>query len=868
MKKLCTTFLMVLIGFTTYAQNVTIPDANFKAYLLGNTSINTDTDGSVGEISVAEATVFNGGIVCGSLAITDLTGVEAFTALTGLYCVNNSLTSLDVSSNIALTSLIITSNSIGSIDVSNNTALTFLFCTANNLSVIDVSNNLALNYFRCAINSITTLDVSNNSALISLQCDRNSLTSLDVSTNTALVDLLCFSNDLSSLDVSNGNNTNMSAFGFDASSNPNLTCIKVDNAAYSTTNWTSIDVQTSFSETVCCVINVPDANFKAYLVGNAAINTDADSEISCAEATAFTGTIICNNLNITDLTGIEAFTALAGLSCTGNSLTSLDVSNNTALTDLYCYSNSLISLDVSTNTNLTDLRCHSNNLTSLDVSSNTALVFFYCSDNNLTSLDVSTNTNLTDLMCHTNSLTSLDVSNNTVLAVLVCHLNSLNSLDLSANLNLDRLYCFSNSLTSLNVANGNNSNIGGADFIASNNPNLTCIIVDDVTYSNANWANVDAQTSFSVTPCCSPTSSSFIMSACNSYTVPSGDETYTSSQTVNDTLANACGADSVMTINLTINNPTMGTDLQTACGSYSWIDGNNYTLSNNTSTFNIIGGAASGCDSLVTLDLTINNFVTSTDIQTACGNYVWIDGSNYTLSNNVSTFNVVGGAANGCDSLVTLDLTINNFVTSTDVQSACGNYVWIDGSNYTLSNNVSTFNVVGGAANGCDSLVSLDLTITPLPDNTTTTTGFTISANQTGATYQWIDCNNGNSFIAGETNVSYTAITNGDYAVIITNNGCSDTSACVNVSTVGIDQNAIVNQVSMFPNPTKGSVVFQLGNLKDVSISVFSLTGELVYQKNNINTTSHQLALNNASGFYIVNVVANGESQQFKLIKE
>jgi hypothetical protein len=59
-----------------------------------------------------------------------------------------------------------------------------------------------------------------------------------------------------------------------------------------------------------------------------------------------------------------------------------------------------------------------------------------------------------------------------------------------------------------------------------------------------------------------------------------------------------------------------------------------------------------------------------------------------------------------------------------------------------------------------------------------------------------------------------------------------------------------------------------LGSLKDVSISVFSLTGKLVYQKNNINTTAHQLALNNASGFYIVNVTANGESKQFKLIKE
>ena len=92
-----------------------------------------------------------------------------------------------------------------------------------------------------------------------------------------------------------------------------------------------------------------------------------------------------------------------------------------------------------------------------------------------------------------------------------------------------------------------------------------------------------------------------------------------------------------------------------------------------------MGGAANGCDSLVTLDLTINNSVTGTDTQVACGSYTWIDGNTYTTSNNSATFNIVGGAANGCDSLVTLDLTINNSVSGTDTQVACGSYTWIDG---------------------------------------------------------------------------------------------------------------------------------------------------------------------------------------------
>ena len=142
-------------------------------------------------------------------------------------------------------------------------------------------------------------------------------------------------------------------------------------------------------------VNIPDANFKAYLVGNTAINTNGDSVIQVSEANTFGGTIACISMNIADLTGIEAFTALTSLYCYSNQLTSLDVSNNTALTDLYCYSNQLTSLDVSNNTALTDLYCSFNSLTSLDVSGATALTYLFCDSNQITSLDVSQNTALT-----------------------------------------------------------------------------------------------------------------------------------------------------------------------------------------------------------------------------------------------------------------------------------------------------------------------------------------------------------------------------------------------------------------------------------------------------------------------------------------
>jgi hypothetical protein len=288
-------------------------------------------------------------------------------------------------------------------------------------------------------------------------------------------------------------------------------------------------------------VNIPDANFKGYLLGNTAINTNGDTEIQVSEATAFNGGIYCQSMSISNLTGIEAFTALTWLECSYNQLDSLDVSQNTALTYLYCYDNQLTSLNVSQNTALIYLHCYNNQLTSLDVSQNTALTEFICYNNNLTSLDVSQNTALTELGCHSNQLdslnvsqntaltdlwcydnqlTSLDVSQNTALTLLSCHSNQLDSLNVSQNTALTYLWCYDNQLTSLDVSqntaltllscksnqltsldlrNGNNTNF--VYFSATNNPNLYCIDVDDATWSTANWTvandNIDPQHYFS-----------------------------------------------------------------------------------------------------------------------------------------------------------------------------------------------------------------------------------------------------------------------------------------------------------------------------------------------------------------------------------
>ncbi|MDE6569745.1 MAG: hypothetical protein K2K43_03890, partial [Alistipes sp.] len=125
-------------------------------------------------------------------------------------------------------------------------------------------------------------------------------------------------------------------------------------------------------------IDIPDANFKSYLLRNC--DPNRDGRISVSEAAQISA-IYVSSKDISSLEGIEYCTALKHLSCSDNQLTTLDVRQNTALTSLQCPFNQLTALDVSQNTQLQALYCHSNSLIALDVSRNTALTDLECSYN-------------------------------------------------------------------------------------------------------------------------------------------------------------------------------------------------------------------------------------------------------------------------------------------------------------------------------------------------------------------------------------------------------------------------------------------------------------------------------------------------------
>ncbi|WP_163411587.1 T9SS type A sorting domain-containing protein [Flavobacterium ajazii] len=267
-------FLSSLLGF---AQYTAIPDINFENKLIALGIDSGVADGRVLTANISGRFLLN----VSNSGISNLSGIQDFTKLQVLYCQDNQLTSLDVSqnkelnyldcSNNALTNLNVTgssklatlnceTNQLSNIDFTTNPVLYNLYCNSNKLTSLNLAANPDLNFLFCYTNQLTSLSVITNTKLTRLYCQENQITSLDVSSNTALKDLNCRTNQLTSLNLKNGTNTSIATF--EARLNPNLSCIQVDDAVYSNTNWSTQKDATATYNTACSNLGVQETVFE------------------------------------------------------------------------------------------------------------------------------------------------------------------------------------------------------------------------------------------------------------------------------------------------------------------------------------------------------------------------------------------------------------------------------------------------------------------------------------------------------------------------------------------------------------------------------------------------------------------------------
>ena len=302
---------------------------------------------------------------------------------------------------------------------------------------------------------------------------------------------------------------------------------------------------------------------------------------------------------------------------------------------------------------------------------------------------------------------------------------------------------------------------------------------------------------------------------------------------------------------------TFSSITETACDSYTAPDGIVYTTSGIKTA--VIPNAA-GCDSTITIDLTVNNSTTSSITETACYSYTAPDGTVYTTS-GIKTA-VIPNAA-GCDSTITINLTVNNSTTSSITETACDSYTAPDGTVYTTSG-IKTA-VIPNAA-GCDSTITIDLTIN-IVDVSLTVNEPLITANANGAIYQWLDCDNAFAIIPGATSQNYTAQANGNYAVMITQGLCTDTSECVQITNIGI-ANIYTNGIFIYPNPVTNVLNIEItGNNEKTDLVIINSIGQVIFKDNFFEKTTVQTS-NFAPGVYLIRF-ENGKMVDFKkIIKE
>ncbi len=169
---------------------------------------------------------------------------------------------------------------------------------------------------------------------------------------------------------------------------------------------------------------------------------------------------------------------------------------------------------------------------------------------------------------------------------------------------------------------------------------------------------------------------------------------------------------------------------------------------------------------------------------------------------------------------------------------------------------------------GCDSSLSLDLTINKI-DVSVSYAGNTLTANETAATYQWIECSNGYRTVAGGKTQSFKPERDGSYAVIITKGECKDTSECFNIASTDIKEQTGAQSLTLYPNPGKDRVNMKVGKaLRQATIRWINVMGQTVCRQPSLSGTV--FSFNVASlpaGIYTIELAEEGNYTRVKWIK-
>jgi hypothetical protein len=274
-----------------------------------------------------------------------------------------------------------------------------------------------------------------------------------------------------------------------------------------------------------------------------------------------------------------------------------------------------------------------------------------------------------------------------------------------------------------------------------------------------------------------------------------------------------------------------------------------------------------GCDSLHTTNLDVIPILYSAETAEICdGDSIFVGGAWQSTAGDYS--DVYTAATTGCDSVHTTTVVVNPVFNTSDAATICdGDSIWLGGAYQTTT---GSYTDVFNSADGCDSTVVTALTVNTVDTAVIMPSPVSLMATATGgsASFQWINCSNGQP-ISGATNALFEPVDNGLYAVIVTQNGCVDTSECFAITEIGIGEGNL-EVLELYPNPTQGVFYLKLSRDMDVvEVRLFNMLGQQVQYEMYENTSLIAIDINQlASGEYFVEVVSGEKKAILQIVKE
>ncbi|MDA9952603.1 M12 family metallo-peptidase [Chitinophagales bacterium] len=760
-----------------------------------------------------------------------------------------------------------------------NTDLSPVSCSSVNILIsydggLTFPDTLASNVPNDGSQVVSVPNIGTSDALIIVQCANG--TFFDVSNNTFTINPII---DDFTLNLSNPNQTICAGENVSFDINIGFVGTFNDNVSLSLTGST---VGTSFS--ISPNNQAPPYNSTLTITNTAAVSGNFNLTLNASSSTGIKSLPI----TLTILARLSGTVNLISPSNGETGVSSPSIFSWTAIPNADFYN-----ITLATDLGLTSVIENSNGLTSESYTSGilpaNTTVYWQVEAVNACDTITSSTFSFTTINCITYNSADIPVnisnsgtptvSSNLLISGSTGIINDLNVVSLSGNHSYISDLSFiltspSSTVSTLlsNICNNQNNFDIQFDDLASNN-NYPCPPTDGLSYqpedslsafngenANGTWIltiddafNQDGGqlSAWGIEVCyaplpCSPLTETINLTGCDSVLFQ-GD--WFDSDTVVDVLIQGVGlnsCDSLISYNLNVNYSSTTFANATSC------DPANVGVSSVTNPNQF------GCDSVHTItttflptSITIENIIECDSVFVAG---IWIVAS--------STFNdtIISGSANGCDSIITYNILVNNSTQTTEFITFCDSLTWIDGVTYTSDNNTATYTIQDGGSNGCDSIVNLDLTIETDPNISISYSNGVLTASAGLSVYQWY--RNGQA-IPGANNQTYTPISSGSYTCSAFNSSCQGFSNAIDVPLTGINDTSF-EYIRIYPNPVSDVMRLDLGKETLSSLKLIDVAGRVVA---NLNTLKRAFDMKDyARGMYFIELSNEDKQSIVKIV--